>query len=63
MEQTTPTIQMNVNISLYQPGYGGTLRIEEQVELPAADFLELAKILGQFHDLAKKIKAEKAEKR
>lgn len=35
MEQTTPTIQMNVNISLYQPGYGGTLRIEEQVELPA----------------------------
>jgi hypothetical protein len=54
-------ITMNINISLYQPMGSGTIRVEETVDLPELDFLELSKVLGQFHELAKAIKAQHAK--
>lgn len=36
------------------------LQVREQVELPALGFLEIAALLGQFHELAERIKAQHA---
>lgn len=55
-----PPIQLNINISLNQQSCG-TIRVEESIELPAMDFLALAKVLGQFHDLAQAIKAKQVK--
>jgi hypothetical protein len=50
-------IRLQINISMYQPGSGGTIRVEENVDFPAGmEFLELAKVLSQFHELAQQIK-------
>lgn len=53
-------IRMLINISLYQDS-GGTIRVEENIELPAMGFLELAKVMGQFHDLAQVIRAQQMQ--
>jgi len=51
----------------YPPGSGnwqhsnpGGLEIAERFDLTAANFMELAGILGRFHELAEKIKAERS---
>jgi hypothetical protein len=51
----TPPITMTINVRLYQQGYGGTISVEEQIELPSTDFLGLAKIMSRFHELAREI--------
>lgn len=38
---------------------GQGLTVEETVDLPAASFMEIAAMLGQFHDLTEKIKQER----
>lgn len=48
------TLDMRISIRNRYSG-GGGLDVSEQVNLAAADFLEVAKILGQFHDLAQQI--------
>lgn len=50
-------LQISARIEQRGDGYGG-LRIEENIEIKASDFIEMAKILGQFHDLAQKVKNE-----
>lgn len=47
--------------SVDERGYSasGGLELREQVLLTATGFLEAAKILGQFHDLAVTFKSEK----
>lgn len=46
-------IEVGIVITLYQPGMGGQLRLEENMKIaPAASFLDLANIMKQFHELA-----------
>lgn len=65
---TTPYTQrlnLEVNVRLYsvdERGYsvGGGLELRENVTLSVAGFLEAAKVLGQFHDLAQAVKKEES---
>jgi hypothetical protein len=54
-------ITLQINIRLYQPMGSGTISIDESVELPTLDFLEMSKVLGQFHDLVTAIQARHAK--
>lgn len=50
-------LHINATIRQVEQGYGhGTLEIRESVTLDAASFMELSKILAQFHELAQKLK-------
>ena len=51
-------LRINATIRDMSPG-GGYLNIEESVTVDAVSFLELATILGKFHELAQKIQKEK----
>jgi len=54
-------LRVDVSITDTQSGYG-RLAVTEAVSVNTASFLEMAKILGQFHDLAESIKkTESAE--
>lgn len=37
---------------------GERLSVREEFEIPAGSFTEVAGVLGQFHELARKVKAE-----
>ncbi len=53
-------LNLRIEVNLVQSEYGsGGLHLREEIEIAQADFLEMAKILGQFHDLAEKIKRER----
>ena len=53
-------LNLRIEVNVSQSSYGsGGLHLREEIEIPEADFLEMAKILGQFHDLAEKIKRER----
>jgi len=52
------SLQLVISISVYQPQQGGRLEIREDLTLKPASFMELCKILGQFSELADKIKRE-----
>jgi hypothetical protein len=42
-------------------GYGNGLRIHENLDLDARDFMELCEILAQFHKLAEQFRARRRE--
>jgi len=48
--------RVSIDVSIWDQNGGGQLRISEQVNIQAADFLGLAAILGEFHKVAEKIK-------
>ena len=51
--------RVDISISLQQADYhGGRLEIRESLDLPAANFFEMAAILGRFHELAESLKKE-----
>jgi hypothetical protein len=51
--------QVRIDITIQQRDqYQGQLRVEETFNVSATDFIELAGILGKFHELAEKIKKE-----
>lgn len=51
--------QVRIDITIQQRDqYQGQLRVEESFNVSATDFLELAGILGKFHELAEKIQKE-----
>ena len=55
----TPRYSVDISVSIRDVSYaGGSLRIEENVTIPAGDFFSLAKILGQFHEVAQALKSE-----
>jgi hypothetical protein len=56
----TLSMYLSVTIRPSAPQYGaqGDLRVEESFEFPTTSFTEICRILGQFHDLAEKIRAE-----
>jgi hypothetical protein len=59
-EEKMLNLRISVNVSQSNYGSGG-LHLQEEIEIAEADFVEMAKILGQFHDLAEKIKRERAK--
>lgn len=55
-------LAVNLSMTQQEDGrfHGQGLEVREHIVLPAMSFLELAAILGQFHNLAERIKAERA---
>lgn len=51
-------MQLSITVSL-RSDFGDRLEVREDFEMGQIDFLEMAKILGQFHDLAQKLKSKK----
>jgi len=58
-----PRYELRVNVSIRDSEQGyGQIAVEETLPVDTASFLEMAKILGQFHDLTEAIKkTQKAE--
>lgn len=52
----TVTVEVRIDARGGPAGFGN-MTIREDFRLPVAGFTELAAILGQFHDLAQKVKA------
>jgi hypothetical protein len=57
---------LRINVSIQQTDQRGSytgncLEINDRTELKAESFLEVAKVLGRFHDLAVVIKKETAD--
>jgi hypothetical protein len=50
--------RLDISINLADTYMGGRLEVRESVDVSATDFMEMAKILGLFHDLVKQIKKE-----
>jgi len=50
-----PPARLSVNISLQQDGGGGRIYSNEEIELPAMDFLGFAAVMKRFHDLVEEI--------
>jgi hypothetical protein len=56
-------ISMNISIRIQQQyPTAGYMVLENSLQLNAQDFIEMAKILGQFNDLATRIDNEKGFK-
>jgi hypothetical protein len=56
-----PKYKLNIRAEIRPTEYGcgaQGLQVSEEVDVSAENFLEMSKILGQFHDLAEKIRAE-----
>lgn len=52
---------MQLNVSIRSSTYGGNgLTVNEDMEIEAETFLEIAEILGHFHRLAEKFKVAKS---
>jgi hypothetical protein len=54
-EPATFTVEIDVNVRPSDYSSNG-LRLSERLTVSAGDFFQLAAILGQFHELAEKIK-------
>lgn len=55
-----PEVIYNLQIAVYiTSNNGDRLNVSETVEVPASDFLDIARILGQFHDLAIALRSRK----
>lgn len=52
--------RMRLDIRIEQLDRGGALQVSEELVLPPLGFLELAAVLGQFHEMAEQIKAAHA---
>ena len=51
--------QLSVRVEIREPRLGGSgLSIQEDASITCATFLEVAKILGMFHDLTEAIRKE-----
>lgn len=53
-----PPYELSVDVSIRSNDGYGSLRVHETVDLQARSFLEIAAVLGRFHDLGKRIRAE-----
>ena len=51
--------QLSIQVSIYQPDCGGRLEIREEIALNVSSFLEIASLLGRFHELAERVAVEK----
>ena len=62
MTQQKFNLEISITVRSVQDGrvdYTNTLRVQEEVSvLTASGFMEVAKVLGQFHDLSEKLRQE-----
>jgi hypothetical protein len=59
----TYEVSINVSIRPKEPYYsypGGNLEVRESLTVAADNFMAVAKILGQFHDLAESLRTPDA---
>lgn len=50
---------VNVRVTISSGSYGSDrLSVDEELTVSAADFMEVCSVLGQFHALAEKIRAQ-----
>jgi hypothetical protein len=55
-------LRIEVRLDSYNdPSAYGNLQLSETVQIDTPSFLEVAQILGQFHELAAKIERERKE--
>lgn len=58
-------VEIRVTIRKLQTGFGGghgdAFSVDEQLTVGAEDFMEVAKICGQFHDLAEQLRVRGQE--
>ncbi len=55
-----PSVQYDLQVTIYiTSDRGDRLNVNETVSLSVTDFLDMAKVLGRFHDLAQELKARK----
>lgn len=56
-------LELNMRMFPFDPTYGREgLEVRDIIELPPMGFLELAAVLGQFHELAEQLRAAHAAK-
>lgn len=51
-------LELEIMVRISQQGYPGGLEIRESYALRAGSFLEMAKVLGMFHDLCEQVAKE-----
>lgn len=55
--------QLDIRVTVTRPnswsGSSDRFTVDENMTVPASTFMEVAAILGQFHELAEKIRTEK----
>ena len=55
--------ELEIRVSLHEVNRGGNgLDVSERLEIGGMEFMELAAVLGEFHNLAKQIKARQGVK-
>lgn len=54
------SIQLRIRTEIYQPATNGRIALEDMLEIKADSFVELCRILGEFHDLADQIRSRQA---
>jgi hypothetical protein len=55
-----PKLKLRVNVSIERTdNYNERLTINDEMEIPAQNFLEMCSILGQFQQLTDKVKGAK----
>ena len=58
----TEEYELEVMVSIRQGSTGGFLEIRERVSVDAGGFMQIAGILGKFHDLAQALKSPEGRK-
>ena len=54
-------MQVRISVSIYNQQTSGSLNVEEVFVINDIEFLEMSKILGQFHELAQRVKSERSK--
>ncbi len=62
MSENKFELRIDVSVRQTQPYNGGELRIAETIEIGSAGFMDMARLLSQFHDLAERMKVENSTK-
>ena len=58
MSEKKKRYELSIRASIRDTYESGYLNIDETVEIDAKNFLEIAAILGKFHELAQKLSGE-----
>lgn len=56
------TLEVNIDISIRSYHSGNMLQLRDTVQIQQADFLDLAKLLKEFHDVAEAVKVAREPK-
>jgi len=58
MPKTEDTLMLHIDVLIFKVGpCSEQLRVHEEVAVGPMGFMEVAQVLGQFHELAQRIKA------